>query len=952
MGFKLTQKPWRIAAAVAGCVLAPAIALTAWASSYQSLVCSAIGGTTFKTIKSEESENIDTEYFKTNGKSLADWVETEDALIRKVQAEGTVLLKNKDKTLPLKSGAKVSAFGYGTIKTVSTGLVRFGAPATYIDFKTGMEEDGKLQLNPTLYDFYKNNATADLKLSKFNEVDVGGITDEVRSSYASYNDAAIVVISRSGGEGSDLINTGIDKYLELQPQERAMLEEVTAHFDKVIAIVNTSHAMELGWVDEFDIDACLMVGAVGYNGLNAVSDIIVGRSNPCGHTVDTYAADSYSAPAMMNFGDYTYSNGAAIVEQIGAGANATKYVVEKEGIYVGYKYYETRYEDSVLGRGNATSAKGASTGEAWNYDAEVVYPFGYGLSYSTFKQELLGVDEKDDAYEVRVKVTNGGDYKGRSVVQVYAQTPYTDFDKQNKIEAAAVQLAGFGKTKELDVGGTDEVVVTVKKEDLAHYDPYVNNTYIMEAGSYYISVGDNAHDALNNILKAKGANVDGNANKVHSFDMGRTDTDTYSATDGNVKITNLFDDADLNYWIKDSVTYLSRSDWDATYPTTETSLTATAAMIKALNAEGEYEAGSSDLSSIKTGSGTAYNAAMMIGVDFEDMSWSAILDQMTVEDYLNLCGRSGLAVVENISYPATFMKDGSHRVADRPYLENGEFAHVFPSAVIMAASYDRELMYEIGSAFGEDNLRTGTVGHYAPSVNIHRTPYAGRNFEYFSEDGYLSGEMSVGSIKGMQEKGAIPYLKHFALNDQETNRQGVSTFVNQQAVREIYLEAFKAGVVEGKTKGLMGGFNRVGCTWTGAHKGLQTYLLRDEWDSTAISDTDAVFGYNSAMGIKSGLEAGTTMWATSGTAIYDAVIDDAKKDAKMVANMRESCHYMLYNIVNSMAFNGIAPSDKIVEVMPWWQSLLIAIDCIIGVVLAGSIAMVAVAKLKGKKEEE
>ena len=421
MGFKLTQKPWRIAAAVAGCVLAPAIALTAWASSYQSLVCSAIGGTTFKTIKSEESENIDTEYFKTNGKSLADWVETEDALIRKVQAEGTVLLKNKDKTLPLKSGAKVSAFGYGTIKTVSTGLVRFGAPATYIDFKTGMEEDGKLQLNPTLYDFYKNNATADLKLSKFNEVDVGGITDEVRSSYASYNDAAIVVISRSGGEGSDLINTGIDKYLELQPQERAMLEEVTAHFDKVIAIVNTSHAMELGWVDEFDIDACLMVGAVGYNGLNAVSDIIVGRSNPCGHTVDTYAADSYSAPAMMNFGDYTYSNGAAIVEQIGAGANATKYVVEKEGIYVGYKYYETRYEDSVLGRGNATSAKGASTGEAWNYDAEVVYPFGYGLSYSTFKQELLGVDEKDDAYEVRVKVTNGGDYKGTEIVAQWVQ---------------------------------------------------------------------------------------------------------------------------------------------------------------------------------------------------------------------------------------------------------------------------------------------------------------------------------------------------------------------------------------------------------------------------------------------------------------------------------------------------------------------------------------------------
>lgn len=950
------QKPWRIATAVTGCLLAPMIAVTVWADSYQSLVCSAIGGTTSKIVKSEEDESVDTEYYKTNGQTLNDWVKTEEGLIRKVQGEGSVLLKNKNNVLPLAKGAKVSAFGYGTIKSVSTGMVRFGSPATYIGFKEAMEEDGKLAINPTLYKFYEDNSSANLAFNTLSEVDVSGITQTVRDSYATYNDAAIVVISRTGGEGGDLTTgdfTGGSKYLALQESEKKMLKEVTDNFDKVIVLLNTSYAMELGWLEDYDIDACLMIGAVGYNGLNAVSDILTGKTVPSGRTVDTYAADSFSSPAMRNFGDYTYTNGEAIVAQIGRGANATHYVVEKEGIYVGYKYYETRYEDSVLNQGNAASAAGAYKGTTWNYDNEVCYPFGYGLSYTDFKQELVGVTETDDSFEVKVKVTNkGSSYDGREVVQVYAQTPYTDFDKQNGIEVASVQLVGFAKTGVISKnGGTDEVTVTVQKEDLAHYDSYVNKTYIMEAGNYYLSVGNNAHDAVNNILKAKGSNVNGDADKVYSYNVNRTDTETYSVTEGNVRITNVFDDIDLNYWIKNSVTYLSRSNWQATWPTEVTSLTATSDMIKAMNAEGEYQPDTSEISSVYTKSDTEYTVAMMIGVDFDDPQWNVILDQMSVEDYVNLCGRSGLAAIESISYPTVYMKDGSHRVADRTYVENGQYANIFPSAVIMAATFDTELMYEIGSAFGEDNLRTQTVGHYAPSVNIHRTPYSGRNFEYYSEDGFMNGAMSVGAIKGMQDKGAIAYLKHFAFNDQETNRQGVCTFMSQQAAREIYIEAFKAGVVEGKTKGIMGGFNRVGCTWTGAHYGLQTTIIRDEWESTLILDTDAVFGYNAAMGIKSGLEAGTTMWATSGTGIYDAVIDAAKTDAKMVKNMRESCHYMLYNLVNSLAFNGIGSSDRVVKVMPWWETTLIVLDCVIGLALLGSASLVVLSKFKKEDEE-
>ena len=956
MGNLFQKKVWRILSAVCACLLAIVLGFLPWATAYRSLVCSAIGGTTSKVVEAETGEEQDTEYFKDNGMSLDDWIEKEAELTREVQASGSVLLKN-DGILPLQKGAKVSAFGYGTVKTVSTGLVRFGTPGQYIDFKTGMEEDGKLQLNPSLYEFYSDNASADPAFNTLNEIDVGLMTDAARADYDEYADAAIVVLSRAGGEAGDLAAgdfTGGTKYLALQESEKKMLEEVTAHFDDVIVLINSSYAMELGWLEEYDIDACLMIGAIGYRGFNAVSDILTGATNPSGRLADTWAADSFSAPAMQNFGDYTFANAEAINEQIGTGNNATKYVVETEGIYVGYKYYETRYEDAVLGQGNASSAAGTfASASSWDYDEEVCFPFGYGLSYTQFTQELEGVRETEDAFEVTVKVTNSGSVPGRSVVQVYAQTPYTDFDKENGIEVASVELVGFDKTEELAANASEEVVISVDKEDLTHYDSFVNKTFIMEAGDYYLAVGDNAHDAVNNILAAKGKEVGGDAEQVYSYTLAQTDTQTYAVTDGNVMITNQFDDVDLNYYIDGAVTYLSRSDWNATWPEEMNDLSANAAMIEALDAEGNYEAGSADMSEYVIGADTDYTVAMMIGADFDDPHWNDIINQMSIEDLVNLCARSGLNMIESISYPATFMKDGSHRVTDRSYVERpGTYAHIMPSVVIMAQSFDRELLYQIGLAFGEDNIRTATVGHYAPGVNIHRTPYSGRNFEYYSEDAFLSGEMSVPAIQGMQEKGAITYLKHFLGNEQETNRNGVSTFMSQQAMREVYLEAFKAGITEGKTKGIMGGFNRIGCTWTGAHYGLMTEVLRGEFEWTGIADTDAVFGYSPYMGFKCGLMAGTTMWATSGTGVYDAVIEDVLQDAQLVGKLREASHYLLYNVVNSLAFNGISQDSRVVPVTPYWEVILYVIFGVLSVVTVGSAAMVVVGTVQGGKKKE
>ena len=956
MGNLFQKKVWRILSAVCACLLAIVLGFLPWATAYRSLVCSAIGGTTSKVVEAETGEEQDTEYFKDNGMSLDDWIEKEAELTREVQASGSVLLKN-DGILPLQKGAKVSAFGYGTVKTVSTGLVRFGTPGQYIDFKTGMEEDGKLQLNPSLYEFYSDNASADPAFNTLNEIDVGLMTDAARADYDEYADAAIVVLSRAGGEAGDIATgdfTGGTKYLALQESEKKMLEEVTAHFDDVIVLINSSYAMELGWLEEYDIDACLMIGAIGYRGFNAVSDILTGATNPSGRLADTWAADSFSAPAMQNFGDYTFANAEAINEQIGTGNNATKYVVETEGIYVGYKYYETRYEDAVLGQGNASSAAGTfASASSWDYDEEVCFPFGYGLSYTQFTQELEGVRETEDTFEVTVKVTNSGSIPGRSVVQVYAQTPYTDFDKENGIEVASVELVGFDKTEELAANASEEVVISVDKEDLTHYDPFVNKTFIMEAGDYYLAVGDNAHDAVNNILAAKGKEVGGDAEQVYSYTLAQTDTQTYAVTDGNVMITNQFDDVDLNYYIDGAVTYLSRSDWNATWPEEMNDLSANAAMIEALDAEGNYEAGSADMSEYVIGADTDYTVAMMIGADFDDPHWNDIINQMSIEDLVNLCARSGLNMIESISYPATFMKDGSHRVTDRSYVERpGTYAHIMPSVVIMAQSFDRELLYQIGLTFGEDNIRTATAGHYAPAVNIHRTPYSGRNFEYYSEDAFLSGEMSVPAIQGMQEKGAITFLKHFFGNEQETNRNGVSTFMSQQAVREVYLEAFKAGITEGKTKGIMGGFNRIGCTWTGAHYGLMTEVLRGEFEWTGIADTDAVFGYSPYMGFKCGLMAGTTMWATSGTGVYDAVIEDVLQDAQLVGKLREASHYLLYNVVNSLAFNGISQDSRVVPVTPYWEVILYVIIGVLSVVTVGSAAMVVVGTVQGGKKKE
>lgn len=962
---------YRRAIAVISILLALMIGILRGASSYVSLICTYLGGTTYKMEGDDGSSTIT--LYETNGSSLDEWKAEAAELVEDVVDEGIVLLKNDNNVLPLASGAKVSLFGRASVDLVTGGTGAGAISSEYVvDLKTAMEAEG-LAVNETLWDFYESYSGKD-GYTRSNgtyagttpdqifiaEPPVSEYTADVTASYADYNDAAIVVISRVGGEGSDMPTGDFgdgSKYLALQDQEKDLLRAIqdSGEFDAVIALINTSNAMELGWVEqeEYGIDACLWVGGIGQSGACSIANILSGAVNPSGHLVDTYAADSFSSPAMQNFGNFDYTNAEEINALIGENNNATHYVVYAEGIYVGYRYYETRYADSVTDPDgtNAMSSAGAFVGDTWNYTDEVIYPFGYGLSYGDdeglpFAQEIVDAGMNGDNVTLEVKVTNNGTVAGKSVVQVYAQQPYI----AGGTEKSAIQLVGFDKTDILEPGQSATVTIAVDKTEFASYDYTDDKTYVLDAGDYYLAIGNDAHDALNNVLAACGKTVadgmdyEGDAAKVYSWTCEQKEL--LNTSYSGAEVTNLFDSASLDYYEGQDVTYLTRSDWN-TFPESYEGLTATDAMISDMDAMGTYVPGDSDLSGFTFEEDSQLTIAMMIGLDYDDPQWDALLNQMSLDDMVTMVTGSALTACPDIAYPAVFMKDGPQGNNVRTYAEDSSPATGFCGEVVRASTFNRELMRKVGIAMGEDWLRTETEGAYTPAVNIHRTPYAGRNFEYYSEDGYLSGEMAYEEVTGIQSKGAISFIKHFALNDQETNRIGVCTFANEQSIREIYLKAFEKSFCEGEAKGSMGAFNRIGCVWAGANTGLQTGIVRNEWGSLAIQDTDIAIN-TTYQNVEAGLEAGNTLWATSGSVFYAYLIDHADTDAKLVGNLRDACHVILYQLSSSSAMNGLSSTAHVVKVMPYWETLMIGV---IAVLAAADVVLAVLMIRKGKSKE-
>ena len=593
---------WKILTILCAVVMVISVPLSVLAVKFDNTMAARFGGSFWKL----QNEDTNAQYYTSDFNSAEEMVDYGLALTQQVEAEGAALLMNNNNALPLAADAKVSTFSNSSVNLVYGGTGSGNIDASTADtLRTALEKVG-VTVNPTLWDFYTVGAGKDYARSKSGTVATASevtaevpwdvYTDDVKNSVAQYGDAAIVTLSRVGGEGADLAYGDVN-YLALDENEKAMLQNVAEMkkngiVKKTIVLINSANALQVDFLknNEYDIDAALWIGDVGISGINAVAEILTGKVNPSGSLVDTYCYDNFSAPAMWNFTPTTYEG---YVEGGDVPAKSKSYMIYQEGIYVGYKYYETRYEDFVTGSGNAGD---------YAYGDIVAYPFGYGLSYTSYDISDMKVNYNaaDDTYTVTVKVTNTGAMAGKKTVQVYVQSPYTDYDKQNGVEKSAVSLVGFGKTGMIEPGASETLSMTVNKRVIASSDTYGAGTYILDAGDYYFTAATDAHNAVNNILAAKGYTVentngkmtaDGNADLTYTWTEDALNTTTYATSENGTKITNQLSCADPNLYegVDETVTWLSRSDWNGTLPTETVKLTLTELLKKDLQ-EVRYDA--------------------------------------------------------------------------------------------------------------------------------------------------------------------------------------------------------------------------------------------------------------------------------------------------------------------------------------------------------------------------
>lgn len=922
--------------------------------------------------------------------------------IREVE-EGCVLLLNDNDALPLPEGSGVTLLGQNSIETTleveSAG--GFGAPqqlsGPFYSYHSGGDAaagamvptqtylecmQAAYEVNPTMVEAYQTSGYMRLKDSEAPEIGEAPIdlyTDELKASWAdAYNDAAVIMITRQASEDCDLMledPTGISA-LALHPEERDLLamvqeEKDAGRFQRVIVLVNSSWAVELGELADYGVDAALWVGAPGATGFNGVVHVLTGEVCPSGKLVDTYAKNSLSAPAITYAQLKNTPTWANLDEVLDGCADTDRfvsyYLIYAEGIYVGYKYYETRYEDCVLGRGNADGTAGSSTGSSWNYNDEVAYPFGYGLSYTTFDQALDGVtyDESTDVYTVSVTVTNTGSVAGKSVVEVYAQTPYGDYERQNNVEKSAVQIVGFGKTAELEPGSSETLEIEVERYLLASYDYTSAKGYIISEGTHYLAIGDDAHDALNNILAAKGATgmtdvlgnaASGNAEKVYSWDEASLDTASYARSRyTDVTVTNQFDDADINTLGCETVTYLTRSDWEGTFPTEQVAITATEEMIRDLDGYTyETPADAPAVSDFTQGEDSGLSFADMYGLDYDDDAWETFLNQLTVEEMASIMpDNNGSVALDSIAMPASYRGDDMDCLEQVHFKLNDQSGFLWPSIMLSASTWNREEIAQRATYTANEAYFMGCTEIWSGGPNIHRTPFNGRATAYYSEDGQMGYFVGQVQAEACQKYGVILGLKHLCVNDQEARRESAATFTNEQAMRENYLRAFEGAYAKGGAAGLMTAFNRIGTTYCGSSYELLTTVLRDEWGAHVTVCSDAVVGSDYKKHYAENLAAGMDYWCWD-TAGFGASQDAATSlssdvipqlieegDGYMLQCLRQATKNHVYAEVNSILVNGLSADAQIVHTTPWWQTALTGATVGSGVLTAGFLGLYA-----------
>ena len=953
-----------------------------------------LGTSTSKTVKIDETLEEDyPRYFESKFTSIADLKAAGLAKVQEVEAEGIVLLKNEGNTLPLAAGSEVSLFGITTIDPVyggtGSGAVDAAGAPNYVDV---FGKSGLTVKNTDLLDYYAEQK-ADENLGRNNYAIGEGAWKKVKKNLGDDNEQvegtdAFFVIGRVGGEGSDMTrgagkedaaNDGED-YLTLNEDEMGMLEGLAGLKEdgvirSITVIINSANPISTGFLfdEELGIDAAMWVGSVGQTGLYAVGDVVSGAVNPSGSLPDTWWMDNMANPVMNNFAAYTYDDFKTWFP--GGDTAFTKYVVYQEGIYLGYKYTETRYEDVVMGTPKAGR---------FDWSKTVSFPFGFGLSYSNFEMSDMKVDKSGEGqqtmYTVTVNVSNTGSAAGKKTVQIYAQKPYTDYDKANQIEKASVELVGYGKTRILQPGESETVTVTIPEYYLTSFDTYGTGVYILEDGTYFLTAADNSHAAVNNILSAKGYTPDdgmtaeGNDFMVYSFEQ-TFDKDTYAAAYGTgAEVTPLFADADMNRYEGaegQTITYYSRSDWEGTVTPGTVKLTMTAQIAADVVLDDSDLPDGTGIEFPTMGENADLQLINMMDFDYNDPMWDTFMDQLTFDQMATITctGLRETAAVQEIGKPYTVDHNGPSGVTQKyAYLESGNgYAVVendpdknakgtcYPCNGIVAATFNDQLVREVGELIGEDAMWAGYAGLYGTGLNIHRSPYSGRVFEYYSEDGMLTGLIDTAETLGIQSKGVYVYNKHFVLNDQEENRAGIGTWCNEQALREIYLRAFELPIVNADAKCVMTAYNRLGAQWSGAYYNLLTGWLRGEAGMSGFAVSD-MYDYSYMVGaneIAAGNDIPDGELLTNGYSLKPYAQGGAAENAAVVQAMRESSKRVLYTVLHSRGMDGISSNMKVVSVTPWWQATLnyaeytlIALTALAAVLLILDIAGI------GKKEKK
>lgn len=909
-----------------------------------------------------------TETGKSKYKSIEELHEAEKEYCNQTVEEGSVLLRNKNNALPLKSNKlHVTLFGNASVKNVFHG--GSGGPANSgLNLHDALKNNG-FEVNEKVYQ--ATNAVAKGQSDgNVNEVDASIYND---SDFEGYKDCAILVLARYGGEMNDQDvedKTGVPE-LSFHEKEKALVEKIkNAGFEKVVVLLNTGYAMDLGWLETYDIDACMWIGYPGEYGFEGVAKMLKGEASPSGSLVDTYATNSLSSPAMQNFGDFKFND-------LPNDMYHCEYLVYAEGIYVGYKYYETRYSDQIKGQNNATSTKGAFVNANWDYASEVVYPFGYGLSYANFSQTLdsLTWDRENKKVTAKVTVKNTSDtYSGKDAIQLYASLPY----ENGQAEKSAIQLIGFAKTDELKPGESKQYTVEADDYVFATYDNKATNgkdttkkgCYTFDKGDYTFAIGSDSHDALNNVLALEnrtglvdqdGKEVSGNKNNAKVVNLKETDNTTYAVSPYTGEtVYNQFDDIDINYFESNRVTYLSRSDWN-TFPDAITDLKAdddaSGTIRKYMTASSSLYQKPSDAPDY-----TEYSSLMtkeitlklvdMVNVPYDDPKWETFINQLTPSDIAMTFGdKHGHEAIESIGFPKGTQGDGPDGLQN----SGTQPSTLHPCENLAASTLNVDLLAKRGKFLAEDALYNSFCGVFGGGADMHRTPYGGRNFEYFSEDATVAYYLGAAEAQKLAEGGLISMFKHFIGNDQEINRHGVATFMTEQTLRQSNARAFEGALsTKGGSLGNMSSYNRIGVVSTACSEPLMTNLLRNEWGFKGISITDSSKDAASYLFTADAIEAGTTVFDNDGdrsTEVKNLLIKS--RDGNMWKKTRSAVKSYFYAFSRSNLIHGMTSETVVKNKMPWWKTAIIAILSVIAALTLVSLVLYIVfAYIKKPVKEE